>query len=246
MPTGLTQHAQFTLPAAFAAPAAPASAMVEPLALQLLKGMSDTLNRATSFTFTATTLREELATTGQSLEFYSRSSVAVTRPNKLLIRQQGDIADGSIWYDGHTLTILHAPTKFYTRAGAPATIDGVLDVLENKLHDPLPAASLVYSAPYARLTNGLKTAFLVGDGMVAGVRVHHLAFTEGQADWQIWIRDAPSVPTRLSVIYKNVPRVGSLRVSTDFSDWNLQAQVPASAYLFVVPAGAKQISLKPR
>jgi len=246
-PTGLPHQAPNTLPAAFAAPATPPSAMLEPLALQLLKGMTDNLKRATSFTFTATTIHDEPATTGQLLEFYARSSVQVSRPNKMFIRSQGDLVDGSLWYDGQTLTLLHAPTKFYARASAPPKLDGTLDLLENKFHDPLPAASFLYSDPYARFTKGLKTAFFVGDAVVAGVRVHQLAFTEAQADWQIWIRDTPSpVPTRLTVIYKNVPRVGSLQVATDFTDWNLQAQVPASAYHFVPPAGSKQVPLKPR
>ena len=246
-PPGLMPFTGVTPPTALAAQAASASTMIDPLALQLLKGMSDSLKRATSFTFTATTTRDEVAITGQALEFYSHSSVSVTRPNKLLVRVQGDVVDGSLWCNGQTLTLLDAPTKFYARMSAPATIDGVLDVLENKFHDPLPVASFLYADPYARLTKGLKTAFVVGEGTVGGVRNHHLAFTEAQADWQIWIQDTPQpVPTRLTVIYKNIPRVGSLRVSTDLTNWNLQAQVPASAYLFVAPAGAKQVPLKPR
>ena len=68
-PIGLAQQTPFTPPAA---QAAPSGAMIEPLALQILKRMSDSLRRATSFTFTATTMRDEVAITGQSLEFYRR------------------------------------------------------------------------------------------------------------------------------------------------------------------------------
>jgi len=240
-------HPAFTPPPALAAQASPPPALMEPLALQILKSMSDTLKRSTSFTFMAVTIRDVPAITGQSLEFYARNSVAVTRPNKLLVHHQGDIVDGSIWYDGQRLSLLDSLTKFYARVTAPATIDGVLDLLENKFHEPLPVAAVLYADPYARLTKGLKTAFVVGDTSVDGVRAHHLAFTEAQADWQIWVQDTPRpVPTRLVVNYKNVPRIGSLRVAVDFANWNLNAQLPAASYLFVIPPGGKQIPIKAR
>jgi hypothetical protein len=245
--TGLAKHNPFPVPAALAAQATPASTVIDPAALKILKGMSNTLAHATSFTFTATTMRDETATTGQALEFYSRSSVTVTRPNKLMIRVQGDVDNESMWYDGQTLSLVHVPTKFYSQVPAPGTIDGLLDLLENKFNDPLPAASVLYADPYAWLANGLKTAFVVGEGTIDGVRVQHLAFTEEQADWQIWIQDTSRpVPTRFSVIYKNVPKVGSLRVSTTFTNWNLHAIVPASTYHFVIPIGGKRVPLKPR
>src|SRR5215831_13444798 len=50
-PTDLAPHTPFTPPAALAAQPAPPGAMIEPLALQILKRMGDSLRRATSFAF---------------------------------------------------------------------------------------------------------------------------------------------------------------------------------------------------
>jgi len=244
---GLAPRAALTPPTAFGAQMPPGSETVELPALQLLKGMSNYLAHAASFTFTAMTTTDEPATTGQELEFHERSDLTVTRQNKLYMRSQGDVVNGALWYDGQRLTLLDVPTKFYARVAMPATIDRMLTVLANTYHEPIPVAPLLYADPYSYLINGVKTAFVVGAESIDGVHVYHLAFTEAQAEWQIWIRDSRQrLPVRLTVTYTNVPNFGSQRVSSTFANWNVDALVPDAQYVFTVPAGGQEVPLRPR
>jgi hypothetical protein len=222
----------------------PASNPVEPIALETLQRMSDLLKKATKITFTANTTREQPATTGQMLEFFYTSHVSMVRPNLLRIDVKGDIWTASIWYDGKKITLMDPRTIFYSQTDAPTTIDDTVAFLVDKFQAPLPLTLVLLSDISKKAAEGLKTGFEAGVVMVNGIKCRQLAFTEDEADWQLWIEDGPNpLPIRFSVTYKKVE--GSPRVSISFSDWNLDAAIPANTFVFNAPEGARKVDVKP-
>ncbi|MCI0447937.1 DUF2092 domain-containing protein [bacterium] len=216
---------------------------IEPIALETLQRMSDLLKKATKITFTANTTREQPATTGQLLEFFYTSHVSMVRPNLFRIDVEGDIWTASIWYDGKKITLMDPRTTFYAQADAPATIDDTVMFLVEKFQAPLPLAVLLISDISKKAVEGLKTGFEAGVVMVNGIKCRQLAFTEDEADWQLWIEDGPNpLPRRFSVTYKKMQ--GSPRVSISFSDWNLDAVIPANTFVFHMPEGATKVDVK--
>jgi hypothetical protein len=223
---------------------APNSNPIEPNALETLQRMSDLLKNATKITFTANTTREQPATTGQMLEFFYTSHVSMVRPNLLRIDIQGDIWTASIWYDGKKITLMDPRTTFYAQADAPNTIDETVTFLLEKFQAPLPMAMFLISDISKKAKEGLKTGFEAGVVMVNGIKCRQLAFTEDEADWQLWIEEGPNpLPRRLSVTYKKME--GSPHVSISFSDWNLDAVIPANTFVFHMPEGATKVDVKP-
>lgn len=231
-------------PATVSQPAQTAINPIEPNALETLQRMSDLLKNANKITFTANTTREQPATTGQLLEFFYTSRVSMVRPNLLRIDIQGDIWTASIWYDGKKITLMDPRTTFYAQADAPPTIDETVMFLVEKFQAPLPMTTLLISDVSKKAREGLKTGFEAGVVMVDGIKCRQLAFTEEEADWQLWIEDGPNpLPRRLSVTYKKI--AGSPRVSISFSDWNLDAVIPANTFVFHMPEGATKVDVKP-
>ena len=227
------------VPEATPAPAPP----IEPAALERMKAMSELLKGAGSFSFAARTARERPSVNGQMLDFFSASRVEVSRPNRIRVEAKGDLHDASLWYDGKTLTIYSEKTTFYGQAAAPATIDETLQMLMDRLQTPLPVAGFLFQDPYARMVDGVKTAFDAGTAQVDGVACRHLAFSEEDADWQLWIEEgAQPLPRRIAVTYKTV--AGAPRVVTTLSDWNLTPTIPADKFVFVPPAGATKVDWK--
>jgi hypothetical protein len=222
----------------------PSSNPIEPIAIETLQRMSDLLKNATKITFTANTTREQTATTGQMLEFFYTSHVSLVRPNLFRIDVEGDIWTASIWYDGKKITLMDPRTTFYAQADAPPTIDETVLFLVDKFQAPLPLTLVLISDISKKAVEGLKTGFEAGVVMVDGIKCRQLAFTEDSADWQLWIEDGPNpLPIRLSVNYKKIE--GSPRVSISFSDWNLDAVIPANAFVFNIPEGARKVDVKP-
>ena len=228
-------------PAPVATPAPPPP--LEPAALERMKAMSDLLKSARSFSFTSVADREQLSVNGQQLDFFTTSKMEVSRPNQVRVETQGDRLSASIWYDGKTVTIYSNKSAYYGQAPAPATIDETVLMLMDRFNTPFPVAGFLLQDPYARMIEGVKTAFDAGVAAVDGVACRHLAFSEEDADWQVWIEEgAKPLPRRIAVTYKKFP--GSPRVMATLSDWNLAPTIPAGEFTFVPPAGATKVDWK--
>jgi hypothetical protein len=229
------------IPTPVATPAPPPP--LEPATLTRMKAMSDLLKSAPSFTFKATTDRETPSESGQLLDFVMVSRISVTRPNQVRVDTEGDRMTASLWYDGKTMTIYSPKSTFYGQAPGPATIDEMLQILMDRFNTPMPVAGFLLKDPYAKMMEGVKTAFDAGTAQIDGVACRHFAFSEEDADWQVWIEEgAKPLPRRLAVTYKKVP--GSPRVLVALSDWNLSPTIPAGTFTFTPPAGATKVDWK--
>ncbi len=213
---------------------------LEPVALEKLKAMSDLLKSASSFSFTAASDREQPSTSGQMLDFFAVSQVVVSRPNLIRVDTKGDMHDASLWYDGRTVAIFAEKASFYGQTAAPGTIDETVVMLMDRLHMPFPVAGFLLKDPYAKMMEGVKTALDAGTAQIDGVTCRHLAFTEEDADWQVWVEDGGKpLPRRIAVTYKKIE--GAPRVVTSLSAWNLSPKIPAGEFTFVPPAGATKV-----
>ena len=223
--------------------APPGAAALEPAVMETLKRMSDLLKGAKSFTFSYRTAREQVAQTGQIVDFLHVARVALTRPNKLRIDITGTLWNTILRYDGKVVTLFDPTQRFYSQIEAPPTIDDTLMRLMDKYETSFPVAGVLLADPYEKMRDGLKTAVDLGVVNVDGIRVRHLLFGEDDADWQLWVEDGQRpLPRRLAIVYKKAP--GAPRVAVTFSDWNLSPGVPSGRFVFVKPPQAIQVELK--
>ncbi len=215
--------------------------VMEQTAIDQLKRMSKTLSEAKSFTCkTRSTAEVPASNTGQYLTLIGSSEVAVHRPNKMRVRITGEVPNFDFYYDG-TNVVAYAPqNKVYSITKAPGTLDEMLKFVEEKTGIQFPAADLLTSDPYAGLTKGLTSAFVVGQSTIDGVQCEHLAFMNPGIHWQVWVEEGKNaLPQRLAVTYADVQNFP--RRLIEFSDWNLRPRLRDSDFVFKAPSDAKQI-----
>lgn len=219
--------------------------MMEQHALELLKSMSATLSATRAFTYRSRSTVEVPAKTGQFVTLFAQSDVALQRPNKLSVRVTGEAPNFDFYYDGKTFAAYSANNHVYSIDSAPENIDGMLKVIEQKTGIHFPSADVMFSDPYAMLTNNLVSAFVVGPATVDGQACEHLAFISRGVNWEIWIDSGErALPRRLAVTYtdaQNLPRF-----LVEFSDWNLQPNLAEADFGFKPPADAKQVPFSSR
>lgn len=228
-----------------AAGAVPASTKIEPQALDVLKQVSALIAGARSFTFRAASAREELATTGQAITFFSRLEIAVKRPNHLRVDVGGDVDNYSLWFDGLRVALASPAKNVYSTVPYSGNIDGLLSILAKRYNVYVPVTVLLSSNLYAVLSDGLLTGFEVGQVFQGGEVVRQLAFTEQNVDWQVWVQmGGRPLPKRLALTYK--AQKGAPREWYEFRDWNLAADVPPERFIFTPEPGAAKIAIKSR
>jgi hypothetical protein len=220
------------------APAAPPKKNVEPDADRMLKQMTDYLAGLQSFTLRTGVADEVSLKSGEKIEIMSNAEISVQRPNRLRSTQRGSAAGLGIWYDGQHLTVACKATSAFQAIAAPPTLDGAIDQMRKQLDIDAPGADLLYSRPYDILTEQVVSGRFVGRETIDGVPVNHIAFRGEQMDWQLWIKDGPQpLPLRYVITTKDAP--GHPQFSVQMSDWNTQPNLPASAFEFQPPVGAK-------
>ncbi|SMF94713.1 hypothetical protein SAMN02949497_2046 [Methylomagnum ishizawai] len=232
-------------PPAAAAPAPQAGGtqpapVIEQRALDLLKQMSQTLASAKSYTYSSRSAMEVPGKTGQYLTFFSRADVALERPDKLRARIGGDIPSFQIVYDGKQVAAYDPDKNLYATAPAPATLDDTLKMLMDQSGVYFPSSDVMVSDPYATMTQGLQSAFVVGTSAVDGLPCEHLAFMAPGIHWEIWIETGKHpLPRRLAATYTDAANFPRFQV--EFADWNLKPRLAPGAFVFKPPAGAKRI-----
>jgi hypothetical protein len=211
-------HAQ--QPAPPATPPLPEHPAIEPLALEMLKATSQRLASAKSMTFTAVTTYESPARNGQPLYYTTLSDVEVQRPNKLRVITPGDGPASEFYYNGKVM-IAYAPAPgLVAIADAPPTIEEAMKAAYDKAAIYFPFAELLVADPYKNLTEGLTSAFVIGQSHVVGDTITDMvAVANDDVQAQIWIGVNDGLPRMIRVSYPKDPT--HARHEVQFSSWHL-------------------------
>jgi hypothetical protein len=236
---GHTSHMGFDL-VGQAKAAEPKRSFIDAQAVRLMRQMGRYLGAAREFSFRADITHDEVFMGAHKLQYAGIANVAVSRPDKLHVRYSGEERQTRVFYDGKTFTILDPVKMVYTRTKVPPTIDAAIDKIFAQYGFSVPIADFVYEDPYRVLMENVESGFVVGRTWVQGRPVFHLAFTQKEIDWQIWIEDGPTpLPRKLLITHKNEP--GSPQYTAILSGWDLKTRLSESFAEFSPPVGSDKI-----
>ena len=220
-----------------------AEELMDPKALDLFKQMSATVGQAETVQFKAYALFDDFETSGVKYKRGLVQEVTIHRPNKLhyrTIEDNGTIREG--WYDGQTFTVAQPQKRLYAQIKAPATLDELLDVIQDKSKIYLPTVDILYSDLYGQLKDHLLSGVYIGENIVDDNRLDHISFETTPADVQFWIeKGGIRVPRRIVLTFTAVK--GEPEYLVIFRNWILNAFVNDGEFRFVPPKDWKQVEL---
>jgi len=207
----------------------------------ILKAMSDYLGSQKTIEFTFDSDIEVITPQLEKIQFASSGETLVSRPDKIRAHRVGGYADVAMVFDGKVVSILGKSVNGYAQFDAPGSLDQLFEALRVGHGVALPGADLLLSNSYSVLVADVKEAKHIGRGVVEGVECEHLAFRNGETDWQLWVEvgDAP-FPRKLVITSKtlNCAPQYTMRVRS----WKVGVQPAADAFTFAAPAGAQKLS----
>lgn len=217
---------------------------LSPRAESVLRSACQFLAHTRAFSFRAEIWREHVDEAGQKIQFSRTVEMDVKRPDGLRLEISSPLSARGFWYDGKTLTILDRKHNWYSTAAMPATLDKTVDAAHDQLGIDLPLIDLAMSDPYQNATAKVQGSRYYGISPVLGVPCHHLAFTQENVDWQVWIEDGPQPLIRKFVItQKNEP--GAPEFTALITRWNMTDRIADSDFVFEQPKGASKIEMRP-
>jgi hypothetical protein len=216
---------------------------ISPRAESVLRSACDFLARTPTFSFKGEIWREHVNNAGQKVQFSRSVQMDVKRPDGLRLEISSPSSTRGFWYDGKTLTILDRTHNCYSSADMPSTLDAAIDSARDDYGIDLPLIDMAVSDPYKNAMAKVESARYYGISLVLGVPCHHLAFTQENVDWQIWIEEGPQPLIRKFVItHKNDP--GQPDFSAFITDWDMTDRIADSDFVFTPPTGASKIEMR--
>ena len=214
---------------------------LEPRAVELLKAMSERLAAAKTLSFTTVAAYESPARTGHPLLYMTTSDVTVQRPDKLRVVTPGDGPPSEFYYDGKTMTAYAPNEQLAAVAEAPPTIDGMLRAAYESAGIYFPFTDFIVADPYKDVEGDLKLAFVVGQSRVVGdTTTDTVAIASDTMQAQFWIGADDKLPRMMRATFFNDPN--GFRHAAMFSNWRLDAPVPAETFTSATAATASRIA----
>jgi len=210
-------------------------------AKSLLKAMSDYMAAQKTISFDYDANLEIVSKENQKVGLASSGKLTLNRPDKVHGTRTGGFADVEFAFDGKTLTLLGKNANVYAQVEAPGTIDHLVDELRDKYHRPVPAGDLLMSNIYDQLMPDVVDIKDLGSGVIGGIECDHLAFREGEVDWQIWIAQG-SRPYSCRYVITSTKIAGGPQYTIDIRSWKTGAEVPPDRFSPTIPAGARKLN----
>ena len=216
---------------------------LDPRADELLKRMGDYLAQAPFFSVSAEVWQDIRLSSGQRLQAGRTIDLQVRRPNRLRAEVHSTRRNRELVYDGSAITLLNRAQNFYGTARASGSLDEAMDLASERFGIAMPLEDFIRSDPHKDLLRKVTSATDIGPVTVMGVPCEHLAFTQDNMDWQVWIENgARPVPRKFIITYKD--EADSPQYTAIFSNWDFTTKLPDFVFHFEPPARASKIQVK--
>jgi hypothetical protein len=217
---------------------------IDPFADSLLRDMGAYIDEADAFTVEVQTEVDELSPRGQKIQYTNTVDIALRGSDRLYAYEEGDLRDRTLWFNGDTFTLLDRDLNHYVVVDTPNNLGEAIPFLEDA-GAAFVLSDFVTGSFYEGVTSNIETGDYLGLHQVGDRLCHHLAFTQSNIDWQIWIADGYElVPCKLVITYKNLPE--SPQYTAYFGEWDFAPRLPDRLFNFVPTDGVGQIEFVPR
>jgi hypothetical protein len=203
--------------------------------------MSQKLGQAKNLSFKVERKLDAALVEGRNVPESSVIEISVSRPGKFQAKSDSIDNVRQIFFDGQTLSIYDQTMKLYATAPVNGTIDEAVAKIDEIYGFTPPLAEFILSDPYEALNKQIKTRAYKGTENIAGVECHHVSFTAGEADSELWIGTAELLPHKLVATFKN--REGNPQLRAVFSSWNLAPTLDDKMFTFVAANDVEKIEM---
>ena len=213
---------------------------IDPQAEKIMQDLNAQKKKDISANFEIVDTMDEMSEAGQMIQYSHMRKLVVSEPKRFWIESTGDITNTTIWKDDTTFTLFDRSANAYAQVPAPGTIDETMDMLLDTYGVTTPLADLLSDNLFAVLMKNVKTCRYLGLHYADGIKCHHIAATQKDIDWQIWIEDGTHlVPRKVTITYKTV--ASSPQYTAVLSDWELNAHLPDVVFSALLPKDAEKI-----
>ena len=215
-------------------------------AIYILDHMSSIIGDLNACTYTLKASSDELSKEGMGLiTNFSTSQVMLKGPNKMQVNHKGDKGHRGFWYNGERFAFYIYGENNYSMLEAPATILQTIDTLHELYGLDFPAADFFYPTFTDDLIENFESIRYLGKSVIDDTECFKILATNKDMVVQLWVmNDAMTLPYKLLIRYQSKEHAPQYEAT--FTNWILNPELPDSAFNFLPPPRARQITMLPK
>ncbi|MDP2493936.1 DUF2092 domain-containing protein [Shimia thalassica] len=157
----------------------------------------------------------------------------------LLSREDGyyaHVVDGldtrEMYFDGTTLAIHDVEKDAYVQAYIPGDYEELIDRADQEYGLEIPIWSVLSKRYQGQYLEDAETAAYIGLTRVGAQLAHHVALSNYDEDWQVWISADDDNPELLMLVGTDPYTQGWPQYRVYFSDWDMNPEIEEGAFSF--------------
>ncbi|MFN7986600.1 MAG: DUF2092 domain-containing protein [Thermoanaerobaculia bacterium] len=206
----------------------------------ILKSMSDWLGSQKSLELTFDSDIEVITPQLEKIQFTNSGSMVLARPDRFRGHRVGGYADVELVFDGKTASVFGKNANAYAQIEMPGTVDQMIAAMRAGQGVAMPFGDFLLSRPYDVLVADVLEAKHIGRGVIDGTECEHLAFRNGETDWQLWVEVGPK-PMPRKIVITSKTMAAAPQYTVRIKTWKTDVTPAAGTFTFVPPAGAKKL-----
>jgi hypothetical protein len=217
---------------------------VDSVAVLILDRMASVIGELKSCSFTLNSSIDiadpEFGLVKQSL----KDDVYLSGPDKLLIHSYGYKGHRGFWYSGEKVTCYWFDENNYAFIPAPDNTIAMIDTVNKNYGIEFPAADFFYPTFTDDILGYFDNIVFLGKKQLNDHESFHILASNQDLSVQFWFaNDAFNLPEKFIVIYK---KDGNRQYEANFSNWQLNPDIPVTVFEFLPPPLARKISIMPK
>lgn len=218
---------------------------VDTSAMYILQQMSNTLKNITSCKVHVQAFYDTPTDTYGLVKRSKEEEVYAHFPDKLMIDNKEENERHALIYNGKQITYYSYDNNDYSNIdNVPPTSLEAIQLLSKTYGIEVPAADFFYPSFVEDIKSTAINLSLIGKSTINGKECFHIAGKDSTMTYQFWIQnDVLFLPAKMVIVYNNRP--GSPQFEAIYSGWDINSDIPASVFEFIVPPNSQKIVIKP-
>ena len=205
---------------------------IDPLSAEIVTRAAEFLVAQPRFSFNWFVSYDEVPDGRQKITYVRSGNTVMSRDGGFVARSERDGTLRDFYYDGSNFTVASPNEHFYSTIPFAGGFDALVDAVQEYTGTILPLWSIMSPTLAEGLLDNVETGTYLGVTLIAGQEVHHLAFTEAEEDWQVWISTDDDSPLPIMIVGTEKNELAWPQYRVFMSDWNLAPEIDPQQFRF--------------
>lgn len=215
---------------------------LDPHAIDLLRAATDYLAAQQTLSVDWFISRDHVLDGREKLTDLSSGGIVLDRDDGFVAHSEAGPKSRAYYYDRTTFSILDIENDSYVAAPFDGELEEIVERVKTEYDMVLPVWSVLSRGAADDFIDAADKAAYVELTRISGRAAHHLAFSNYDYDWQVWVAADEERPEILMIVGTDPYSQGWPQYRAYFSNWDFAPQIDPAEFTYVPDETAERMA----